>query len=62
MENALHHLAWAYLYGAEKLKDAAVAHIVKGQYRVVNFKEWINFSKKYPDLFNLQPNGPLLFQ
>ena len=58
----LHHLAWAYLYGAEKLKDAAVAHIVKGQYRVVNFKEWINFSKKYPDLFNLQPNGPLLFQ
>ena len=48
IENLLQNLEWAYLYGTEKLRDAAVAHIVKGQYRVVNFKEWINFSKKIP--------------
>ena len=51
IENVLHHLAWAYLYGAEKLKDAAVTHIVQNRNQIWQLDEWKDFNRKYPDLF-----------
>jgi hypothetical protein len=53
IENVLGHLEWAHLYGAEKLKDAAVTYIVKRRNEVWQLKEWEEFSKSYPDLFFL---------
>jgi BTB/POZ domain len=51
MENVLHHLEWAHLYGAGTLKEAAVTHIVDDRFKVWSFEEWQDFNKKYPDLF-----------
>jgi hypothetical protein len=56
IENVLHLLVWAHLYGALKLKEAAVTHMVKQRYRVWKLAEWEEFNKKYPDLFYLVCN------
>jgi speckle-type POZ protein len=53
LENVLHLLTWAQLYGAEKLKETAVTYIVKQRNEVWQLKEWEEFSKSYPDLFFL---------
>jgi speckle-type POZ protein len=53
LENVLCHLEWAQLYGAEKLKEAAVTHIVHNRKEVWQLKEWEDFNKKCPDLFFL---------
>jgi BTB/POZ domain len=53
IENVLCHLEWAHLYGAEKLKDAAVTYIVQRRNEVWQLKECEDFNKKYPDLFFL---------
>ena len=51
IENVLHLLAWADQYGAEKLKDAAVTHIVQNRNQIWQLDEWKDFNRKYPDLF-----------
>jgi speckle-type POZ protein len=51
IENVHHLLVWAHLYGAEKLKEAAVAHIVKERHQVWKLKEWEELSKNNTDLF-----------
>jgi len=51
MENVLHLLVWAHLYGAEKLKEAAVTHIVKERYQVWKLKKWEELSENNTDLF-----------
>ena len=51
IENVLHRLVWAHLYGAEKLKETAVTHIVKQRKEVWQLKEWVELSKNYTDLF-----------
>ena len=51
MENALRHLEWAHLCGAEKLKEAAGKYIAQERYQVWFFEEWKDFNRIYPDLF-----------
>jgi BTB/POZ domain len=51
IENVLYHLVWADLYGVEKLKEAAITHMVKHRNRIWQMKEWEDFNRKYPDLF-----------
>ena len=56
IDNVLHLLVWAHLYGAGRLKEAAVTYIVKERYRVWKLTEWTEFSKSYADLFYLACN------
>ena len=53
IQNVLHLLAWAHQYGASKLKETAMTHIVHNRKEVWKLKGWADFNKKYPDLFYL---------
>jgi speckle-type POZ protein len=56
LKNVIPLLVWAHLYGAEKLKETAVAHIVKRRKEVWKLKEWAELGRNYFDLFYLACN------
>jgi hypothetical protein len=53
IENVLGHLEWAHLYGALRLKEAAVTYIVEERYQVWELEELAEFSKNHIDIFYL---------
>ena len=53
IDNVLHLLVWAHLYGAEKLKETAVKYIVEERSQVWKLKEWAELGRNYFDLFFL---------
>ena len=48
--NALRLMVWAHKYSVDKLKEAALKLVADNVDQICLTEEWVNFTRKYPDL------------